>query len=82
MGGALQEMISSADVFKLEFTDETLTPEQKATFLSTLLLTDYTYFESNNDKCGTDEEGRFFVNLCNCYCMGCVLPCKLTAPKQ
>lgn len=83
MGGAFLELFSDADVFKLEFADETLTPEQKATFLSTLLLTDYMFFEGKaGDKCGTDSAGRSYINLCNCYFMGCLVPCMLKEPPK
>ena len=78
LAGGFKELITDADVFELSFKDPNLTPEQKATLLGTLLLTDYTYFEQGeNDKCGVDEEGKFYINLCNCYFCGVVTPCLL-----
>jgi hypothetical protein len=82
LAGGARELLTDSDVFTVEFTDPKLTPEQKALFLSSTLLNDYTYFEQGGgDKCGSEPNGsggqQFYINLCNCYCYGVLCPCKL-----
>lgn len=76
---AAKEMVTDSDVYTIEFKDPTLNPQQKALFLSALVLSDYTYFEQGGgDKCGVDGDGRFYLNCCNMYCCGMLCPCKFT----
>jgi hypothetical protein len=76
-----KELVTNSDVFQIDFQpDAQLSAEQKAVFLGSLLLTDYTYFEKGNgadDKCGTDNDGNFYINLFNVFCMGVLCPCQL-----
>eukprot|EP00217_Crustomastix_stigmatica_P003852 CAMPEP_0183790614 /NCGR_PEP_ID=MMETSP0803_2-20130417/1218_1 /TAXON_ID=195967 /ORGANISM="Crustomastix stigmata, Strain CCMP3273" /LENGTH=302 /DNA_ID=CAMNT_0026034855 /DNA_START=49 /DNA_END=957 /DNA_ORIENTATION=- len=81
-GGAMREMLSDADTFTLEITDPSVTPQQKASLISSLVHIDYMFFEKNIDMCGVDGNGAFFINLCNCYCVGCLCPCKLKCKAQ
>lgn len=75
----LRELVSDADVFTIEFRDKNLTPEQKAVILGNQLLLDMMFFEGEEqDKCGATEDGKgCYILLCNCYCYGCLIPCKL-----
>ena len=60
-----------------EVHDTTMTPQQRATLIGTLLLMDYMFFERDIDMCGIDGNGKCYINLCNCYCCGQVCPCQL-----
>jgi len=76
-GAALREVLTSADLYTINFSDKSLTPEQKSLLIGGLLLNDYTYFESPQDACGVDpEDGKPYINLCNVYCCGCLCPCR------
>jgi hypothetical protein len=82
LAGIAREGLTDADVFTVEFKDPNLTAEQKALFLSSTLLNDYTYFErGGGDMCGTESNGnggtQFYINFCNCYCYGVLCPCKV-----
>jgi len=79
LAGVVKEAMTDADVFTIEFKDPNLSPEQKALFMSSTLLTDYTYFEgAGKDKCGVTPDGTMYINLCNCYCGGVLCPCALS----
>ena len=83
MAQALREMVTDSDTYTLEFTNPNLTPEKKASVLTSVLLLDFMLFENDNDDmCGIDSNGKAFVNLCNTYCCGMVCPIRLTAPDQ
>lgn len=75
--GALREMLTDSDLYELEVHDTSLTPQQRATLIGTLLLMDYMFFERDIDMCGIDGQGRMYINICNCYCCGQVCPCQL-----
>jgi len=83
-GAAAREVLSSADLYTLEFGDDkSLTPEQKALLIGSLILNDYTYFEGPQDACGVDpEDGQCYIKLFNCYCCGVLWPCKIKPPKS
>lgn len=74
--GAVREFFSDADLYTLEFTDPTIGAEEKATILSSLLLLDYMFFEKNNDMIEC-RDNALHINLANCFCFGCVCPCKI-----
>ena len=68
-------MLTDSDMFEFEIHDPSVTPQQRATLLGALLLTDYMFFERDIDQCGYD--GAFYINLCNCYFCGALCPCQL-----
>lgn len=76
MTGALREMLTDSDTYTLSVHDPSVPPQQRATLIGTLLLMDYMFFERDIDMCGVDN-GKFYVNICNCYMCGCVCPCQL-----
>lgn len=80
--GAARELLSTADVYTIEFTDPAATVEQKAGVLASALLLDYMLFERKQDMCGTTDDGTFFINMCDCYLGGCVCPCRIYFPKN
>ena len=77
--GAIREMLTDSDMFQFEIHDPSVTPQQRATLLGTLLLADYMFFERDIDQCGYD--GGCYINLCNCYCCGALYPCQLKLEK-
>jgi hypothetical protein len=77
--GAIREMLTDSDMFQFEVHDPSVTPQQRATLLGTLLLADYMFFERDIDQCGYD--GGCYINLCNCYCCGALYPCQLKLEK-
>jgi len=80
---AAKEMMTDSDVYTIQFKDPNLDPQQKAVFLSALMLSDYTYFEQGGgDKCGVDENGDFYLNFCNMYCCGMLCPCRATCSNN
>ena len=78
--GAIREMLTDSDMFQFEVHDPSVTPQQRATLLGTLLLADYMFFERDIDQCGYND--GCYINLCNCYCCGALYPCQLKLPKQ
>lgn len=76
---AVKEGMTDADMFTVEFRDKTLSPEEKSLILAGVMLNDYTYFEQGpGDKCGTDAEGKMYINFCNWYCCGMLYPMRVT----
>jgi hypothetical protein len=82
LAGAATEALTDSDTFKIDFKDAELTAEQKATFLATLLLTDYSYFEGVADKCHVNDDGSTTINCCSWYICGCMCPVQFTIPRQ
>jgi len=81
---AMRELFSQNDVFTIEFTDKSLTPEDKALILGNQLLLDFMFFEGGeNEMCGQTEDGKgCYILLCNWYCYGVLCPCKLVFKNQ
>ena len=75
LDGAIREMLTDSDMFQFEIHDPSVTPQQRATLIGVLLLADYMFFERDIDQCGYND--GFYINLCNCYCMGALFPCQL-----
>lgn len=79
----MKEMMSQSDVFTIEFTDKSMTPEQKAAVLGNQIMLDFMFFEGQqNEMCGRDEEGNCYCLLCNCYCFGALIPCRCTVQNN
>lgn len=75
--GMLREAVTDADVYTMRIHPAArLAPQQKATLLGTLILTDYMYFERDSAACSGSG-----CNLCQMYCCGCVVPCSCVAPQ-
>ena len=66
--GVLTEMLTDSDLYELEIHDVSITPQQRATLIGTLLMLDYMFFERDIDMCGIDGNGKPYINLCNMYC--------------
>eukprot|EP00899_Mesostigma_viride_P006131 jgi/Mesvir1/15519/Mv04314-RA.1 len=71
------EMCTDSDKYTIEFIDPNLTPQQKATILSSALLLDFMFFEMDNGMVAC--RGNSLVITCFvCYCCGCLYPCCCT----
>ena len=79
MVGRMRELLSNADVYTVEFVTPNVPVQKKATILGSTLLLDYMLYEQREqDKCGPTDDGKgFYINLCNCFCYGCICPCRL-----
>ena len=76
--GALREAITDADVYTMQLNPAArLAPQQKATLLGALVLTDFMFFERDTPPCGNDG-----CNLCQMYCCGCLVPCSCVNPNR
>ena len=79
----LKELGTDADNFTLHVPVD-LPPEQKAALLAALHLVDYMFFEdegaANIDMTPLMEGScpETTIKLCDCYCFGCLCPCKCT----
>ena len=78
----MREMLTDSDLYELEIHDTSITPQQRATLIGTLLMLDYMFFERDIDMCGIDGNGKPYINLCNCYMCGAICPCQLKAKGQ
>ena len=81
LAAAVKEVVTMSDTFTLTFEDKSLTPEQKALFLSSLLLTDYTHFEKPSGMCGLEDDDVCYMLMCKVYCCGCLVPIRLRCPN-
>lgn len=71
----IAELTTDADLFTMSFTQQ-MTPEQRMTMLSSLLLMDYMFFESNSAFECNPLTQSCAVTCCNVYCCGAIRPCK------
>jgi len=76
LGAALREAFTDSDMFEVKFITKAITAQQKANVLSTMIHLDYMFFERDNDMCSY-ENNALHINICNCFCYGCLCPCKL-----
>lgn len=70
-----QELCTDSDRYYIEFRDPSLTPQQKATLLGGLMLTDYMFFEQDNGMVSCRHK-ELTITCCLYYCGGCICPCK------
>lgn len=73
---AMREVFTDSDLYDVEFINKNITPQQKANILAHMVHLDYMFFENDADMFGHDGE-CFYINLCNCFCYGCVCPCTI-----
>ena len=73
----LREAFTDSDVYDVTFAGgSAVSPQQKANVLAAMVLTEYMFFERDNDMCYYD--GNYHLVFCNCFIYGCVCPCQLT----
>ena len=75
MGQAAREMFTDSDLFDVKFINTSITAQQKANVLAQMVHLDYMFFEQDNDMCERQGDGSTFINICNCFCYGCLCPC-------
>jgi len=72
-----REMFTDSDHFTVNFKQGVgLTPQQKASFMGSLILADYMFFEGDHGPCHV-EGTKLFITLFEYYCCGCVCPCNI-----
>eukprot|EP01063_Lacrimia_lanifica_P036946 TRINITY_DN7456_c0_g1_i1.p1 TRINITY_DN7456_c0_g1~~TRINITY_DN7456_c0_g1_i1.p1 ORF type:complete len:342 (+),score=122.98 TRINITY_DN7456_c0_g1_i1:366-1391(+) len=72
-----EELKTCYDEYSIAFTDSALTPHQRLTLLSSLLLVDYMFFERSPDcGCGCCPPTVKFT-VCNFYVCGAICPLSL-----
>eukprot|EP00924_Labyrinthula_sp_SR-Ha-C_P009965 snap_masked-scaffold_21-processed-gene-4.37-mRNA-1 protein AED:1.00 eAED:1.00 QI:0/-1/0/0/-1/1/1/0/359 len=72
----LTEIAGDADRLMLELTDtENVDAAALANLLGTVILLDYSFYESGSQFQIDPFTGTCTVNCCNLYCFGCVCPC-------
>ena len=76
-GDFFAEFCTDSDRYTIEFKDPSLTPQQKATLLGSLMLTDFMFFELDNGMCRCSQK-QLKITCCLCYCGGCLCPCSCT----
>jgi hypothetical protein len=72
LGQGAREMFTDSDLFDVQFINKDITPQQKAAIMAQLIHMDYMFFENDNDICSSEG-----LTLFNCFCCGCVCPCKI-----
>lgn len=79
--GVMKQLFTDADTYLVEFKDPSMTPQQKAAMLGSMLLLDYMFFDRDlGDRCSFDARGNVSINISNCYMYGCVCPCTVWIP--
>jgi len=75
---AARELLTDADNFKINFTNEA-DPVLRATMMAQMVLLDYMFFENEGlFDCGEENGGCYCqIHCCDCYCYGCLCPCNL-----
>lgn len=84
MSGALQQLVTEADNYSIEFSNNSssdLSGAQKLTILTSQILLDYMLFDGNTEKCRWTNEG-IYCYLCYCSIIGCLVPCTLFIPTK
>mmetsp|Transcript_40415 Transcript_40415/g.114446 ORF Transcript_40415/g.114446 Transcript_40415/m.114446 type:complete len:341 (+) Transcript_40415:170-1192(+) len=74
-GDTCAECCTDSDRYMIEFKDKSLTPQQKATLLGTLMLTDFMMFEQDNGMVNCRDK-RLTITFFLCFCGGCLCPCQ------
>jgi hypothetical protein len=71
-----KEICTEADNYSLDMKGSA--PDERAAIFVGALLTDYMFFEMDHGLCHYDQHNRTcYINLCYCYCMGCLIPCSI-----
>jgi len=77
----LREIFTDADIYEVSFKSDTVTPQQKANVLASMIHLDYMFFERDNDMVYC-RDNALHINLCNCFIYGCVCPCEIVIQNK
>jgi len=70
-----RELFTDSDHFTVNFKEGVgLTPQQKASFMASMVLLDYMFFEQDHGMI-TFEDKKIKITLFEYYCLGAVVPC-------
>ena len=82
LGMAITELISDSDFFSIQFNENAkLDVSQKIAVITAQLLLDYMLFDGNTEKIKDDSDGTT-IYCCYMSCIGCLIPCSFTIPKN
>jgi hypothetical protein len=74
------QFCTNFDEFDINLAPDT-TPEEKAAFVTSTILTDYMFFERDPGMCVyNDDTNMCVITLCLMYCGGCLCPCQICIP--
>lgn len=77
-----REVFTDSDTFQVTFKEDVgLTPQQKASFMASMILTDFMFFEGDHGMCDYNGDA-VIITLCYYYCCGCACPCNLIIPTK
>ena len=77
-----REIMSDSDHFLVKYEEGVgLTPQQKASMMGIVLLSDYMFFEHDQAMLECDDNS-LKVTFLNCYCCGSNVPCKVGLQKS
>jgi len=72
----IREFFTDSDIYEVVFKSKSITPQQKANVLATMIHLDYMFFERDNDMVYC-EGNKLHIVFFNCFVYGCVCPCEL-----
>eukprot|EP01064_Diplonema_japonicum_P039495 TRINITY_DN9915_c0_g2_i2.p1 TRINITY_DN9915_c0_g2~~TRINITY_DN9915_c0_g2_i2.p1 ORF type:complete len:329 (+),score=69.77 TRINITY_DN9915_c0_g2_i2:51-989(+) len=70
----IKDVMTDADLFSISFIDPSLSPQQKAVLLSSVLLLDYMFFETGKPWQFQPWRGKCSVVCAQCYLCGMLFP--------
>jgi len=76
-GQCCRETFTDADRVLVEF-DASATPVERANVLSSVILSDFMFFEQ--DMFCAVKQNTLIITCCLCYCQGCLCPCPCCIP--
>ena len=83
MCDCVREAFSDSDHFTVTFREGIgLTPQQKASMMGALILSDYMFFEKDGGMCSATRNGDVKITVFECYCCGMTQPCNLYIPAR
>lgn len=78
---AMREAFTDADLYSVDFKESGVSARKKALVLSSMVLTDYMFFDRDNDMCRSDGNTTT-ITFFNCFCYGCICPCQFSCSSD
>ena len=83
MCDCVREAFSDSDHFTVTFREGIgLTPQQKASMMGALILSDYMFFEKDGGMCSSTRNGDVKITVFECFCCGTTQPCNVYIPAR